>query len=66
MQESQMSPNSNYPIQHTHRIGMDIPFLPSRVEFHKTPEQQKAIVFNNNKWTAATKKQITPNKVIKN
>lgn len=40
MQESQMSPNSNYPIKHTHRIGMDAPFL----LFHKTPEQQKAIV----------------------
>lgn len=55
MQESQMSPNLNYPIKHTHHIGMDTPFLPSLVEFHKIPEQQKAIVFNNNKWTAATK-----------
>lgn len=44
MQESQMSPNSNYPIKHTHRIGMDAPFLPSLVEFHN-PEQQKGIVF---------------------
>lgn len=56
MQESQMSPNLNYLTKHTHHIGMDTHFLPSLVEFHKTPEQQKAIVFNNNKWTAVTKK----------
>lgn len=58
-----MSPNSNYPIKHTHHIVMGAPFLPSLLEFHKTREQQKAIVFNNNNNNNCSNQKINNSKL---